>query len=162
MKNTTLVYLIDKEHETLLLGFKNRGLGKDRWNGFGGKIEKGEGVQESALRELWEEAGVLGRAEDLVPVADLQFSFEVGPIWRNYVYFLYAWEGTPKKNTEFLRLKWFPVSKLPYERMWADDAVWLPKALAGEFVEGKFYFDQKGDHILEYSLEKKQFHEQVR
>ena len=42
----------------LLLGRKKRGFGEGKWNGFGGKLEPGETVEEAAVRELQEESGV--------------------------------------------------------------------------------------------------------
>ena len=34
----------------ILLGLKKRGFGKNKWNGFGGKVEKGESVLQGAIR----------------------------------------------------------------------------------------------------------------
>ncbi len=34
----------------VLLGMKKRGFGKGRWNGFGGKVHKGESIEEAAIR----------------------------------------------------------------------------------------------------------------
>lgn len=34
----------------ILLGFKKRGFGKDKWNGFGGKVEPGESIFQGAVR----------------------------------------------------------------------------------------------------------------
>jgi len=39
----------------ILLGMKKRGFGEGNYNGFGGKVEKGESVREGAIRELEEE-----------------------------------------------------------------------------------------------------------
>lgn len=36
----------------VLLGLKKRGLGVDKWNGFGGKLEPGETIEEAAKREM--------------------------------------------------------------------------------------------------------------
>ena len=41
-----------------------------RWNFFGGGIDSGEHPEETALRELREEAGLLSRREDLVYLGD--------------------------------------------------------------------------------------------
>jgi 8-oxo-dGTP diphosphatase len=39
------------------------------------------------------------------------------------------------------------VDEIPYERMWADDALWLPLLLRGERFTGHFIFD--GDRMLD-------------
>ena len=34
----------------VLLGMKKRGFGKGRWNGFGGKVQEGETIEDGAIR----------------------------------------------------------------------------------------------------------------
>lgn len=46
----TLVLPVDDVTRRVLLGLKKRGLGQDKYNGFGGKIEKGETVRQAAVR----------------------------------------------------------------------------------------------------------------
>jgi len=61
-KILTLVLVVDKRPEgtwRMLLGMKKRGFGAGKWNGFGGKVEPGETVEDGAMRELHEEAGLL-------------------------------------------------------------------------------------------------------
>ena len=44
-----------KFQDQVLLGKKRRGLGKDLLNGFGGKLNKNETIEECAIREVKEE-----------------------------------------------------------------------------------------------------------
>lgn len=61
-KDLTLVLVVDKGTDgapwRILLGLKKRGFGAGKWNGFGGKVEKGETIEAAALRELEEESGL--------------------------------------------------------------------------------------------------------
>lgn len=41
--------MILKDDE-ILLGMKNRGMGKGKWNGFGGKVEPNETIDDAAIR----------------------------------------------------------------------------------------------------------------
>lgn len=47
-KLLTLVFI--QEQTRILLGLKKRGFGQGLWNGFGGKVEKGETIEKAALR----------------------------------------------------------------------------------------------------------------
>ena len=56
MRDVNLCYLL-KENK-ILLGYKKRGFGKDKWNGLGGKVDPGETIEGSAVRETKEEIGI--------------------------------------------------------------------------------------------------------
>lgn len=61
-KEYTLVFCRrnnEEDQREILLGMKKRGFGAGRWNGFGGKIEEGESVDEAAKRELTEECSLV-------------------------------------------------------------------------------------------------------
>lgn len=49
MKKLLTLVLITRPNQ-VLLGMKKRGFGQGRWNGFGGKVEKGETILEAAKR----------------------------------------------------------------------------------------------------------------
>lgn len=49
-KKFTLVLIRDLERNKILLGYKKRGFGKDKWNGLGGKVEPNESLTECAKR----------------------------------------------------------------------------------------------------------------
>jgi 8-oxo-dGTP diphosphatase/2-hydroxy-dATP diphosphatase len=44
----TLVFVLKEEE--ILLGLKKRGFAEGRWNGFGGKVEIGETIEDAAKR----------------------------------------------------------------------------------------------------------------
>ena len=61
LKQATLVFLIKKsgfETKEICLAMKKRGFGANRWNGVGGKVEVGETIEQSAIREAEEEISV--------------------------------------------------------------------------------------------------------
>ncbi len=132
----TLVLVRDQNK--ILLGRKKRGFGMGKWNGFGGKLQGDETLEEAAARELHEEAGIVATA--LEPRGALSFTFQDGidPL-EVRVFIATAWIGTPQE-TEEMAPQWFPLNQIPYSQMWADDLHWLPKLLAGEHFTGVFVF----------------------
>ena len=68
-KDYTLVFCIRHNLETnnkeVMLGMKKRGFGQGKYNGFGGKLEPNETVEEAAVRELEEESGVITEVNSL-------------------------------------------------------------------------------------------------
>ncbi len=138
---TTLAFLV--KDNALLLAMKKRGLGVGKWNGVGGKLDKGESVEEAAKREMQEEIGVTPLTLD--KRAELYFYHPVQDNGSDYnqkvvVYFVKDWEGEPQESEE-MRPRWFSFEQIPYQEMWPDDKEWLPLVLAGKKVEGHFLFD---------------------
>jgi hypothetical protein len=48
----SLVFVRDKLANKILLGYKKRGFGVNKWNGLGGKCEPGESIIECAKRYM--------------------------------------------------------------------------------------------------------------
>lgn len=146
-KLLTLVF-IEKDGR-ILLGMKKRGFGAGRWNGFGGKLEAGETLEQAAVRETEEEVGVtpISLEERVV----LEFTFEDKPeVLEVHVFTAGGFKGEPRE-TEEMRPRWFKIEEIPYDDMWADDRIWLPLFLESKKLKGYFHFDQN-DHILSQKL----------
>jgi|SRR5687767_5448283 len=135
---------------SLLLGMKKRGFGAGRWNGFGGKVEAGESIEDGARRELREEAGI--EASSLAMIGMLTFVFEGDPVALEvHVFRTDAFAGEPAE-TEEMRPAWFAFDRIPFDDMWLDDRYWLPHALDGKRVRGLFRFEGH-DRIIDHELE---------
>ena len=135
-ERATLCFI--RRGEQVLLIRKKRGLGKGKINGPGGKIEPGETALEAAIRETIEELGVVPLAP--VEMGDLSFQFADGYSLFCTLYVAEGCEGEPVETDEATPL-WTPVDAIPYNEMWADDALWFPKVLAGQRIRGFFEFD---------------------
>lgn len=138
MYDVVVVYprRISGTQREILLGKKNTGLGQGRWVGPGGKVEPGESLVEAALRELCEEVGLVATPEHLQPIARLHYPFPTRPhlSQRSHAFVLETFTGTESESEE-LSPHWWPESDIPFDLMWADATLWLPRALRGTFVE---------------------------
>ncbi len=131
----------------ILLIHKKRGLGAGKVNGPGGRLEPRESAHECAIREVREELRItpLGVAQR----GELSFQFVDGYSIHATVFVANGCEGEAQETDEATPL-WAPVDRIPYERMWADDRIWLPRLLAGEHLRGRFVFD--GDTMLDHRV----------
>lgn len=150
MKKKMLTLCVTVKDRKVLLGMKKRGFGMGRWNGFGGKVESGETLEEAAQREMFEECGV--RVERMERVGVHEFVFEANPdeVMIVSIFRVDDFSGTPEE-TEEMKPRWFDIDRIPYEDMWPDDIFWFPLFLQGKKFYGAFRFG-KGDAILSQEL----------
>lgn len=132
----------------VMLGFKKRGFGSGKINGFGGKQEKDETMEQCAIRELEEESGI--KAKTVERVGFLKFNM-FDKILNVHVYKTTDWIGTCVETDE-MRPIWFDINELPLEKMWPDDEFWLPKVMAGKKVLCRFDYDDDDDTIIDYEV----------
>ena len=149
-KKTKLMTLcLVHQHPKILLGMKKIGFGKGRWNGFGGKVESGETIENAAKRELFEEVGI--KANQIEKVGILQFEpLGVPDILEVHIFKTTNFSGEPKESDEMLP-SWFFIDQIPFKEMWPDDIHWFPLFLKGKKFIGNFKFGE-GDKVLEKNM----------
>jgi ADP-ribose pyrophosphatase YjhB (NUDIX family) len=146
MKRVNLNFLI-RDNE-ILLAMKKRGFGVGKWNGVGGKAGPEETFEQAAIRETEEEIGVKILEQGMEKVGMLDFHFSGKPDWDQQcaIYLIRKWEGEPQE-TEEMKPQWFALDKIPFEKMWIDDPLWLPQVLAGKKIKATFHFNVDGSEI---------------
>jgi 8-oxo-dGTP diphosphatase len=149
----TYIQQLQSGQPHVLLGEKLTGLGVGNIVGPGGKAEPGETPQQTAVREVWEEVGLVISEDDLVPIATITYPF-LERDWlsqRSFVFACHTFTGTIQGSTE-LAASWWPIDRVPYERMWADAKLWLPRALEGSFVSATFEIGLEDEVVsIDYS-----------
>ncbi len=133
----TLVFVL-RDNEVLLIR-KKRGLGAGKINGPGGKLEAGETPRQCALREVREELCI--SVLETTACGELKFQFIDGYSIHVHVFISTVFEGEPTETDEAIPI-WFKLDDIPYNEMWADDRIWLPRVLDGGKVSGKFVFSK--------------------
>ena len=136
IETVTIVHKTPK----VLLGMKKNKFGKGKYNGFGGGLENGESLEECAIRETKEEAGIT--ILDPVKMGRLLFCFDSDE-QNHLVYFFRAtkFDGELRKETNEMISEWFNEKDIPYNEMWEDDQYWLPLFLDGKKFYGDFWFN---------------------
>lgn len=134
----TLLFVRRKDR--FLMIRKKRGLGAGYYNAPGGRMEPGESWLECAVRETQEELCITPL--DPVHAGTVQFQFTDGHRIHGEIFTATAFEGTPTETEEAVP-HWFAVDALPYDNMWADDRIWMPRLIAGEPFHGRFVFDDR-------------------
>ena len=152
-KTYTLTFI--KNKDKILLGKKKRGFGKDYYNGFGGKVQSNETIQQAAKREIFEECKLI--ANNLYFTGKLYFSFvdSNNPNLEGYVFTCNDFINEPKE-TEEMQPQWFIIPEqitkenikniliaLPFDKMWEDDIYWFIYMLKSIFFKGYFILDNQ-------------------
>ena len=142
---TTLCLLI--EDNKVLLGKKKRGFGEGKYNGVGGKIEKGETPEEAMIRETQEEINVT--PINYEKVGTIEFDEYYKGNKEKVIFHLYItdkWEGNPIESDE-IKPYWFEIDNIPYDNMFPDDIYWLPLVLDNKKIKEYFEFDENWNII---------------
>jgi len=145
-ERATLLFVL-RDHSILLI-HKKTGLGAGKINGPGGRLEPGETPLQCAVREVQEELCVTPTG--VREAGELSFQFVDGYSLHGTVFTATDFTGELCETREAAPV-WTPLDRIPYERMWADDFLWLPLLLEGRRFRGWFIFD--GDAMLDSRLE---------
>ncbi len=152
MNRKILTLLLVHKDNKVLLGMKKRGFGMGKWNGFGGKVDRGETIEEAAKRELFEESGLTAHSIEKMGVIDFCWQGKEEDILEVNIFKSTDFSGF-SVETEEMKPEWFNKDKIPFEKMWSDDKYWLPLLLENKKFKGKFIFNDSND-VLEYTLHK--------
>lgn len=151
MKQTTLAIVFDTD-KNIILCMKKRGFWAGLYNGAWGKVEAWETIIAWARRELFEETSIDVAETDMNYVGVLHFYFEANPDWNQdvslFTVYDYAWDF---EESEEMKPERFAIKDIPFNKMWEDDKIWLPRVVALENVEYDFIFDADGK-IKDYKL----------
>ena len=137
---TDVTNMLFIDGDKILLGLKKRGFGMGKYNGFGGKPLKDESILDAAIREAYEESGLIVKDCYKAGIIDFGESY----LLRMHLYVCTKWVGIPTESDE-MKPVWFTTDKIPYAYMWKDDAYWLPLVLEGKKIKATFNFMNNDD-----------------
>lgn len=127
--DTTMIYLKrDNSYLLLLRNKKKNDINEGKWIGVGGHVEKGETIDQCAIREVKEETGY--------DVHSLKCAGEVLFVDENIKMMMYVYEITDFSGETIEcnegDLKWIPIKDIYDYPMWEGDKAFLPKLINHE------------------------------
>ena len=152
-KDYSLIFVMNEKDRRILLGMKKRGFGCGKYNGFGGKVENGESIEQGAIRELQEECGIT--VTSLERVGYLVFNMiESQKLMKVHVYKCNESDICNQQLIESDEMKpeWFNYDDIPFAKMWPDDKYWISDYLLlnKKFI-GRFEYEDD-ETISEFSV----------
>lgn len=127
----TLGYILSPDRQKVLLVHRNarpedEHLGK--YNGLGGKQERGESVTECMRREIREESGLEVVQMTLRGTINWPGFGKNGEDWLGFIFLIEVFEGQPPTENAEGTLTWEPISRLLSGELpvWEGDKLFLP------------------------------------
>jgi len=144
MQPATLCYVTDNlPGRTLMLHRvkKENDVHEGKWNGLGGKFERGESPEECAIREVKEESGLTISKPKMKGFITFPL-FDGKKDWLVFVFTADKFTGelidSPEGN-----LEWVPNESLPELNLWDGDKIFLEWLKQDKFFSAKFIYENK-------------------
>ena len=126
----TLGFILSEDRQSVLMVHRNarpEDTAFGKFNGLGGKVEKGEDVATGMIREIREEAGIEVTEMTLRGTVSWPGFGRESESWFAFVFLITGWGGTPFTSNPEGTLDWVPVKQvlageLP---MWEGDRLWI-------------------------------------
>ncbi|MFW6230972.1 MAG: NUDIX hydrolase, partial [Nanoarchaeota archaeon] len=135
----TLCYVVENDKVLMLhRNKKENDMHEGKYNGLGGKCEKGEDPYTCVVREVKEEAGI-----DITPtyIANMTFdNFMKGLDWEVHLFRADGYSGTLKDCNEG-DLEWVAKEELFKLNLWDGDRIFLKYVFDDTFFFARFRYD---------------------
>jgi len=148
MKLATLCYIIDRKNSKTLMIHrvkKKDDYHEGKWNGLGGKFNKGETPEECAVREVFEESGLKIKNPSMRGFITFPL-FDGTDDWYVFLFTADNYEGEIINSSEG-NLEWIPNDKLTSLNLWDGDKIfleWLSRDITAQhyrFFSAKFIYE---------------------
>jgi 8-oxo-dGTP diphosphatase len=132
-----------KDNKTLML-FRNKkpnDVHEGKWNGLGGKFEKGETPEECVIREVKEESGLMIKNPKLHGIITFPM-FDGKKDWYVFMFTVKDFEGELIDSNEG-KLEWIENEKLLDLNLWEGDKIFIPWLFQEKYFSAKFIYENK-------------------
>lgn len=141
---------------------KRKKVGSDFWVPPGGATEvKDKSQKHSAMREVFQETGLRYSLDAFKKVGILRGYFDSSriPNWIVHIYLVTSSINSQslKINEEYTDMRWFPLSKLPFQRMLLGDRKWLPRLVRGEKLSIRIFSNKEVGRLQSIEIQPVKF-----
>ena len=141
MKLATLCY-VKRPNQTLMIHRvkKENDMHHGKWNGLGGKFEPGETPEACAIREIYEESGLVAANPRLKGILTFP-KFAKDEDWYAFVFVVTQFTGELIDSPEGV-LRWIDDDRLLDLDLWEGDRIFLPWLERPGFFSAKFVYQE--------------------
>lgn len=150
----TLGYILSPDKKQVLMMHRNAYKEDDhfgKYNGLGGKMEKGEDVFTCMTREIEEEASIRVTKMQLRGTINWTCFGPKGEDWLGFIFLIEEFEGSPCKSSAEGALEWCDIDALSGLPMWEGDRYFLPLIFDGDPRPFHGYMPYENSKPLEWS-----------
>jgi len=125
----TLGYILSPDGQQVLMVHRNKrpdDIHYGKYNGLGGKLDRGESVTDCMKREIWEESGLRVEALTLRGTISWPGFGKRGEDWFGFIFRIDRWSGTPHEGNHEGTLEWVDRDALLHLPLWESDRLFLP------------------------------------
>ena len=142
MKLATLCYVMNKNNKTTLMIHRTKKANdyhEGKWNGLGGKFERGESPEECAIREIKEESGLMVKSLRMNGFITFP-NFDGIDDWYVFIFTADEYKGEMIDSAEG-KLEWIPNDKITKLNLWEGDKIFLEWLYQDKFFSAKFNYE---------------------
>ncbi len=145
MKLATLCYVMHND-KTLMLyrNKKENDYHEGKWNGLGGKLENGETPEECAIREVYEESGLIIKNPVMKGIITFPL-FDGKDDWYVFIFVIKEFEGKLIDSPEG-ELRWISNTDLIKLNLWDGDKIFIPWLFDDKCFSAKFVYSN-GEYV---------------
>ncbi len=156
MKEATYCHLLRGNglSTRVALGIRESQFWNGIWCGTGGKLEKGEDAYACVKREVREEFNVIVDGRSPVHFATADYHYNDTLEWRVHFFNIRVWKGKIQPADGFSTVKWFDLHDLPYQLMYPDLPIWLPRTFEekSDICQVKIFYNNIRESKIRKSL----------